>query len=131
MFDPPELHDVGATGAPTTDIGRLAEVQVDVTVELGRTRLSLGEAMALGPGAVVPLGRLAGQPVDLMINGERVGLGEVVVVDDVYGLRITDVVGGAPEVVETPTDGAATDLAAGGVTDPTAATGDGFAQQAA
>lgn len=118
MFDPPELHDVAAPGAPTTDIGRLSEVQVEVSVELGRTRLSLGDAMALGPGAVVPLGRLAGQPVDLLVNGERVGQGQVVVVDDVYGLRITDVVGSSPEVLAT--DGSAVPEA-----------GDGFEQQAA
>ena len=91
MFD---ANDFSTTqGAqPAADLGRLVDVAVEVSVELGRSRLTLGEAMALGPGAVVPLGRTAGQPVDLLVNGQLVARGEVVVVDDVYGLRITEAV---------------------------------------
>ncbi|MFT4034977.1 MAG: flagellar motor switch protein FliN [Patulibacter sp.] len=91
MFD---AHDFSTTGGqpPAADLGRLVDVAVDVTVELGRARVTLGEAMALGPGAVVPLERTAGQPVDLLVNGQLVARGEVVVVDDVYGLRITETI---------------------------------------
>lgn len=87
---------------PAADLGRLVDVAVEVSVELGRARVTLGEAMALGPGAVVPLDRTAGQPVDLLVNGQLVARGEVVVVDDVYGLRITEAV---TEV--SPAEGAA------------------------
>lgn len=94
MFD---ANDFTATTAasghqPAADLGRLVDVAVEVSVELGRARLTLGEAMALGPGAVVPLGRTAGQPVDLLVNGQLVARGEVVVVDDVYGLRVTEAI---------------------------------------
>ncbi len=91
MFDANDFST--APGAqPAADLGRLVDVAVEVSVELGRARVTLGEAMALGPGAVVPLDRTAGQPVDLLINGQLVARGEVVVVDDTYGLRITEAV---------------------------------------
>lgn len=92
MFDANEFTPASQHAAPAADLGRLVDVAVDVSVELGRARLTLGEAMALGPGAVVPLGRTAGQPVDLLVNGQLVARGEVVVVDDVYGLRITEAI---------------------------------------
>ncbi|MBO9533316.1 MAG: flagellar motor switch protein FliN [Solirubrobacteraceae bacterium] len=91
MFD---ANDFTTTSGaqPAADLGRLVDVAVEVSVELGRARVTLGEAMALGPGAVVPLDRTAGQPVDLLVNGQLVARGEVVVVDDTYGLRITEAV---------------------------------------
>ncbi|MEH3055281.1 MAG: flagellar motor switch protein FliN [Patulibacter minatonensis] len=91
MFD---ANDFTTTQSqqPAADLGRLVDVAVEVSVELGRARVTLGEAMALGPGAVVPLDRTAGQPVDLLVNGQLVARGEVVVVDDVYGLRITEAI---------------------------------------
>lgn len=91
MFDATEFSTAPGL-APSSDLGRLVDVAVEVSVELGRTRVTLGEAMALGPGAVIALDRTAGQPVDLRVNGELVARGEVVVVDDVYGLRITEAV---------------------------------------
>lgn len=74
------------------DLGRLTDVTVELAVEVGRTFMSLGEAMALGPGSVVTLDRLADKPVDLLINGRSIARGEVVVIDEQFGLRITEVV---------------------------------------
>jgi flagellar motor switch protein FliN len=74
-----------------SDLTRLTDVTVELTVEVGRTRMSLGQTLELGPGSVVTLDRLADQPVDLLVNGRRIARGEVVVVDEQFGLRITEV----------------------------------------
>lgn len=73
------------------DLGRLCDVTVELSVEVGRTRMTLGQALALGPGSVVALSRSAREPVDLLVNGKPVARGEVVVIDDEFGLRITEV----------------------------------------
>jgi flagellar motor switch protein FliN len=83
-------HNAGA--GDRDDIERLVGVQVDVTVELGRTRMTLGQALDIGPGAVIPLDRTAGSPLALKVNGQLIARGEVVVIDDVYGLRIEEIV---------------------------------------
>ena len=88
-------------GTPTTDshidtaadLARLHDVPVELTVEIGRTRMTIGETLSLGPGAIVSLNRLAGEPVDLLVNGTQIARGEVVVIDEEYGVRITEVVG--------------------------------------
>ena len=66
---------------------------VELAVEIGRTRMTIGETLALGPGSIVTLDRLAGEPVDLLVNGRPIARGEVVVIDEEFGLRITEVVG--------------------------------------
>ena len=80
---------IGAEGA---ELERLGQVTLELTVEVGRTRMTLGQALALGPGSVITLDRLADQPVDLLVNGRSVARGEVVVIDDVFGLRVTKIV---------------------------------------
>ena len=100
--------DAGAFG----DLRRLSDVPVDLTVEIGRTRLTVGEALELRQGSIVSLDRMAGEPVDLLVNGTTIARGEVVVIDEQFGLRITDVLGGptappAPPPEPPPTlDGA-------------------------
>ncbi|WP_205696158.1 flagellar motor switch protein FliN [Conexibacter sp. SYSU D00693] len=89
------------------DLSRLTDVTVELTVEVGRTRMSLGEALALGPGSVVTLDRLADRPVDLLVNGRPIARGEVVVIDEQFGLRITEIAGlsgeqQAPAAAEQP-----------------------------
>ena len=79
------------------DLARLTDVTVELTVEVGRTRMLLGETMSLGPGSVVTLDRQADKPVDLLVNGRPIARGEVVVIDEQFGLRITEVVGAEPE----------------------------------
>lgn len=73
------------------DLGRLQNVPVELAVEIGRTRMTIGEALALGPGSVVTVGRLAGDPVDLLVNGRVIARGEVVAIDEELGLRITEI----------------------------------------
>ncbi len=80
-----------STGNPA-ELERLNDVGLELTVEVGRTRMTLGQALALGPGSVITLDRLADQPVDLLVNGKPVARGEVVVIDDVFGLRLTTIV---------------------------------------
>jgi flagellar motor switch protein FliN len=75
------------------DLERLHDVTVELTVEVGRTHMTLGQALALGPGSVVTLDRLADKPVDLLVNGKPIARGEVVVIDEEFGLRITEVAG--------------------------------------
>ena len=77
------------------ELERLTDVGLELTVEVGRTRMTLGQALALGPGSVITLDRLADQPVDLLVNGMQVARGEVVVIDDVFGLRVTQIVASA------------------------------------
>jgi flagellar motor switch protein FliN/FliY len=94
MSDEIELTPLAADEValgPAGDLGRLQDVTVELSVEVGRTRMTLGQALALGPGSVVALSRSAREPVDLLVNGKQVARGEVVVIDDDFGLRITEV----------------------------------------
>jgi len=77
------------------DLQRLHDVPVELAVEIGRTRMTIGETLALGPGSIVSLNRLAGEPVDLLVNGRPIARGEVVVVDEEFGLRVTEIVSSA------------------------------------
>ena len=116
-----QLPDLGPAGVvePRRDgqLDRLGGVTVELSVEVGRTRMTLGEALALGPGSVVTLDQLADQPVDLLVNGRRIARGEVVVVDEQFGVRITDVPGVVPgveaPVAPAPAEGCGGRLTAG------------------
>jgi flagellar motor switch protein FliN/FliY len=82
-------------GAPLTvgarGIEMLHGVDMEVTVELGRTRMTVRDLLALAPGAVLELDRAAGSPADLLVNGRLIARGEVVVVDEDFGLRVTEI----------------------------------------
>ncbi len=73
------------------DIGLLLDVPLQVTVELGRTQLRIRNVLELVPGSIVELDKLAGEPVDVLVNGKQIARGEVVVIDEEFGVRITDV----------------------------------------
>ncbi|MBS42796.1 MAG: flagellar motor switch protein FliN [Nocardioides sp.] len=73
-------------------IEMLHGVEMEVTVELGRTRMPVRDLLALAPGAVLTLDRAAGSPADLLVNGRLIARGEVVVVDEDFGLRITEII---------------------------------------
>jgi flagellar motor switch protein FliN/FliY len=81
-----------AANARTWGIDMLRDVEMEVTCELGRTRMTVRQLLALAPGDVVELDRLAGSPADLLVNGTLLARGEVVVVDESFGLRITEIV---------------------------------------
>lgn len=74
------------------NIDLLLDVDLPVSIELGRTKLSISDILSLGPGSVVELNKLAGEPVDLLVNNKVVAKGEVVVVDENFGLRITQLI---------------------------------------
>ncbi|MFS3127108.1 flagellar motor switch protein FliN [Nocardioides sp. Bht2] len=82
---------VATATAPARGIEMLHGVDMEVTVELGRTRMTVRDLLALSPGAVLELDRAAGSPADLLVNGRLIARGEVVVVDEDFGLRITEV----------------------------------------
>jgi flagellar motor switch protein FliN/FliY len=97
----PESAGISGTGGTGTATGAgggawgidmLRDVEMEVTCELGRTRMLVRQLLALAPGDVVELDRLAGSPADLLVNGTLLARGEVVVVDESFGLRITEIV---------------------------------------
>ena len=77
------------------DLRRLSAVPVDLSVEIGRTRMTVGETLELREGSVITLDRMAGEPVDLLVNGTPIARGEVVVIDEQFGLRLTEVMADA------------------------------------
>ncbi len=81
---------VRADAARNLDL--LLDVEIPIAVEVGRARMSLDEVLRLVPGSVIALDKKAEEPVDLRVNGKLVARGEVVLVDDCYGLRITQIV---------------------------------------
>jgi flagellar motor switch protein FliN len=79
--------------AAAADLRRLSAVPVDLSVEMGRTRMTVGETLELRQGSIITLNRMAGEPVDLLVNGTAIARGEVVVIDEQFGLRVTEVLG--------------------------------------
>jgi flagellar motor switch protein FliN len=107
---------VRAGGESMADLRRLSDVPVDLSVEIGRARMSVGETLELREGSVVTLDRMAGEPVDLLVNGTPIARGEVVVIDEQFGLRLTKVL--AATVGSEPSEVAESDHAAPGITEP-------------
>jgi len=70
----------------------LLDIPLELTVEIGRTRLAIRELLELGPGSVVELAKLAGEHLDVLINGKAIARGEAVLVNDRFGIRLTDVI---------------------------------------
>lgn len=100
VAEPVEIPHTSSTGSasgsvtplPRRGIEMLHGVDMEVTVELGRTRMTVRDLLALTPGAVLELDRAAGSPADLLVNGRLIARGEVVVVDEDFGLRVTEIV---------------------------------------
>ena len=82
----------GASDAQINDINRVLDIPVLLSVELGRTKVPIKHILQLGQGSVVELDALAGEPMDVLVNGYLIAQGEVVVVNDKFGIRLTDVV---------------------------------------
>lgn len=89
-----ELSAGKLSGEPI-GISNLMDVPVKVTVEVGRTRLPLGELVKLGPGSLVVLDREAHEAADILVNGKIVARGEVVTIDGAYGVRVIAILSGA------------------------------------
>jgi len=74
------------------NISLIMDVPLQVTVELGRTNKMIKEILELGPGSIIELDKLAGEPVDILVNGKSIAKGEVVVIDESFGVRVTDII---------------------------------------
>jgi flagellar motor switch protein FliN len=70
----------------------LLDIPLEVTVEMGRTKLPLRTLLQLGAGSVIELAKLAGEPLDVLVNGKPIARGEAVMVNDKFGVRLTDVI---------------------------------------
>lgn len=81
-----------ASGQPVHDIDLILDIPVQLTVELGRTKVPIRSILQLAQGSVVELDGLAGEPMDVRVNGCLVAQGEVVVVNEKFGVRLTDIV---------------------------------------
>lgn len=79
-------------GDSTRRLDLLLDVPLEVNVELGRTRMTIQDLLQLAPGSVIELDKVAGEPLDILVNGRLVARGEAVVVNDKFGVRITDIV---------------------------------------
>lgn len=90
VFRPLAQGSTGATQA--RDLEMILDIPVHLTVELGRARITIKQLLELAQGSVVELEGLAGEPMDILINGYLIAQGEVVVIDDRYGIRITEII---------------------------------------
>jgi flagellar motor switch protein FliN/FliY len=94
---PAAFTDFGSARGPApsgtgNDINMILDIPVQLTVELGRTRIPIKHILQLAQGSVVELDALAGEPMDVLVNGYLIAQGEVVVVNDKFGIRLTDIV---------------------------------------
>ena len=89
-----DFAELDSSSVETTEnkIDMLLEVELDVTIELGRKKMSIQEVLQLGKGSVIELSKLAGEPVDIYVNQKQLAKGEVVVVDENFAIRITTLV---------------------------------------
>lgn len=93
-----ELQADAPSGDQAQRLELILDVPVSLSLEVGRTSMSVGELLQLNQGSVVELDRLAGEPLDVLVNGTLVAHGEIVVVNDKFGIRLTDVVSPAERV---------------------------------
>lgn len=90
---PPELNPTREESTPSElNLDMIRSVPVNLSIEIGQTSISIGELLALAPGAVVELDRRVGEPLDVLVNGSLIARGEIVVVRDYFGIRFTDIV---------------------------------------
>jgi len=89
-----DMPAADAAAVPQSDIalGRLSRIKVNLTVEVGHARLTLEDLLRLNEGAVVELDRMAGDPLDILVNGTQIARGEVVVVGERFGIRFSEIV---------------------------------------
>src|SRR5262245_39021385 len=92
--DLPEFSGVAAGGASgaSPDLDMILDIPVRLSMEVGNTSISIRNLLQLGQGSVIELDRLAGEPLDVLVNGTLIAHGEVVVVNDKFGIRMTDVI---------------------------------------
>ncbi len=87
-----KLEDDAIASDDEINLDVILDVPVDISMEIGRTKLSIRHLLKLNQGSVIELDRLAGEPMDVLVNGTLIAHGEVVVVNDKFGIRLTDVI---------------------------------------
>ncbi len=87
-----DLEDEGQQNEDEINLDVILDVPVDISMEIGRTKISIRNLLKLNQGSVIELDRLAGEPMDVLVNGTLIAHGEVVVVNDKFGIRLTDVI---------------------------------------
>ena len=87
-----ELVDEASSDAESVDLEMILDIPVTISMEIGRTQISIRNLLKLNQGSVVELDRLAGEPLDVLVNGTLIAHGEVVVVNEKFGIRLTDVI---------------------------------------
>ena len=93
-----ELSHERSEAGPTQDLDFLLDIPLQITVELGRTRMLIKDLLQLSQGSVVELEKLAGEPMDILISNKLVARGEVVVVNEKFGVRLTDIISPAERI---------------------------------
>ena len=88
----PAEEGAGAPAASLADLALLGDISVNLSMEIGRTNITIAELLSLGKGSVVELQRMADEPLDILVNGTLVAHGEAVVVGERFGIRLTDVI---------------------------------------
>jgi len=97
----PEAFDgrgAGTIGDADDNLDMILDIPVTLSMEIGRTRIPIRNLLQLSQGSVVELDRLAGEPMDVLVNGTLIAQGEVVVVNDKYGIRLTDIISHAERI---------------------------------
>jgi len=85
------FSNMGAS-AGQENIGLIKDVPLEVTVELGRTKKSIAEILDFAPGTIIELEKIAGEPIDVLVNGKFVAKGEVVVIEESFAIRVTEII---------------------------------------
>lgn len=88
----PSFGGPGSGGGMMNELDMILDIPVQMTVELGRTKITIKNLLQLAHGSVVELDAMAGEPMDVLVNGTLIAQGEVVVVNDKFGIRLTDII---------------------------------------
>lgn len=91
-------NEAGAVGANESNLDVILDIPVTLSMEVGRTEVPIQDLLALSRGSVVELDRIAGEPMDVLINGTLIAHGEVVIINEKFGIRLTDVISPAERV---------------------------------
>ncbi|MBP8925675.1 MAG: flagellar motor switch protein FliN [Pseudomonadales bacterium] len=90
--DLPEFSSAGPAVRSNPDLEMILDIPIRLSMEIGNTQISIRHLLQLGQGSVIELDRLAGEPLDVLVNGTLIAHGEVVVVNEKFGIRMTDVI---------------------------------------
>jgi flagellar motor switch protein FliN/FliY len=91
-LDPLETRSPESSGPTSTNLDFILDIPMEVSVELGRSKMLISDLLQLGQGSVIELTKLAGEPLEVLVNQKLIARGEVVVVNEKFGIRLTDII---------------------------------------